>query len=85
MKLLHSYIIIKPITEEKTKSGLYLALETQNTSQLTGTIEYVGKDVTDEDIKPGVKVVFDKLNSSDSPAPFEGKILEYDDIIAILD
>lgn len=83
MKLLHDYIIVDPITEEKTKSGLYLSLESQD-KQLTGIVTYVGKDVDDTDIVPDCKIIFDKLNSTDAPSPFKGKIIQYDDVIAIL-
>ena len=84
MILMHDYVIVEPITETKTKSGIYLSLESQE-KQLTGIVTYVGKDIDDENLVPGKEVIFDKLNSTDAPKPFEGKIIQYEDIIAIVE
>lgn len=81
-KLLHDYILVTPITEEKTKSGIILTVQSQE-KQLVGKVEKVGLDV--ENVEEGDTVVYDKLNSS--PITIEDKeytICQYDDIIAVL-
>lgn len=84
-KLFHDYVIVKVSTEEKTSSGLYIPIETQETKQLKGEIIYIGKDVDDEDLKIGSIVLFDKLNSSPSPTNEKDELIcQYDDIIALL-
>ena len=81
-KLLHSYILVTPITEEKTKSGIILTVEAQS-KQLVGKVEKVGIEV--ENVSDGDTVIYDRLNAS--PITIEGKeytICEEDDIICIL-
>lgn len=83
MKLLQHYLLLTPETETITKSGLYIALETQN-KQLYGKVEFVGKEV--EDISVGDRVLYDSLNSSDIHLlDKDFKICEDSDIIAIME
>lgn len=84
MTLLHNYILVTPITEEKTKSGILLTIDAQE-KQLYGIVKNIGKEVEDEDLKIGSKIIFDKLNSTSiTIEDVEYTIIEYDDIIAIL-
>lgn len=81
-KLLHNYILVTPITEEKTKSGIILTVEAQE-KQLVGKVEKVGIEV--ENVEDGDTVIYDRLNAS--PITIEGAeytICEEDDIIAVL-
>lgn len=80
MILLHEYLAVRPILEEKTESGLFIPVEAQEKT-LLGEIVYVGKDVEDEDIYPGVTVLYDKLNSS--PFVDDLYLCEYSDLLAI--
>ena len=43
MRLLHDYILIRPLTEEKTSSGIILTIEAQS-KQLKGIIKHVGRN-----------------------------------------
>ena len=79
-KLLHDYVYIEHVTEEKTKSGLYIPTNEVD-KQLKGRVLMVGKDIDDENIKVGTVVYFDKLNAS----PFlDNYLIEYSDIIAVI-
>lgn len=84
MRLLHDYILIRQLTEEKTSSGIILTIEAQS-KQLKGIIKHVGSDIEDASIVEGVTVIFDKLNSSEIEIEGEKYIIcQYDDIICIL-
>lgn len=81
-KLLHNYILVTPITEEKTKSGIILTVEAQS-KQLVGKVNEIGVEV--ENVSKDDTVIYDRLNAS--PITIEGTeytICEEDDIIAIL-
>lgn len=82
--LMHDYILVVPVTEEKTKSGILLTLDAQE-KQLVGTVKAIGKDIDDRDLEIGSSIVFDKLNSSKiTIQDVEYTIIQYDDVIAIL-
>ena len=84
MILLHDYLLIEPVVEETTKSGIILSVQNQE-RQLIGIIKSIGKDIDDRDLEINSKVVYDKLNSS--PITIEDKdyqIIQYDDVIAKL-
>ena len=83
--LLHDYLIVKPLVEEVTKSGIILATQVQE-KQMKGEVILVGKDIEDEDIKVGTIVLFDKMNSTTAPKELgeENKLYQYEDILAIL-
>ena len=82
--LMHDYILVEPVTEEKTKSGILLTIDTQN-KQLVGTVKAIGKDIDDRDLEIGSSIIFDKLNSSQiTIQDVEYTIIQYDDVIAIL-
>ena len=85
MILLHDYVLVKPITETKTNSGIILTAKAEE-RQMKGEVVEVGTDVEDDSLKEGSIVVFDKLNSSPSPEDLGEDYLlcQYDDIIAIL-
>ena len=82
--LMHDYILVTPVTEEKTKSGILLTIDTQE-KQLVGTVKAIGKDIDDRDLEIGSSIIFDKLNSSQiTIQDVEYTIIQYDDVIAIL-
>lgn len=82
--LMHDYILVVPVTEGKTKSGILLTLDAQE-KQLVGTVKAIGKDIDDRDLEIGSSIVFDKLNSSKiTIQDVEYTIIQYDDVIAIL-
>ena len=82
--LMHDYILVEPVTEEKTKSGILLTLDTQE-KQLVGTVKAIGKDIDDRDLDIGSSIIFDKLNSSQiTIQDVEYTIIQYDDVFAIL-
>ena len=84
MILLHDYLLIEPVVEETTKSGIILSVQNQE-RQLIGIVKSIGKDIDDRDLEINSKVVYDKLNSS--PITIEDKdyqIIQYDDVIAKL-
>ena len=81
---MHDYILVAPVTEEKTKSGILLTLDTQE-KQLVGIVQAIGKDIDDRDLDLGSSIIFDKLNSSQiTIQDVEYTIIQYDDVIAIL-
>lgn len=83
MTLLHDYVIIEPITQTKTASGLIIPVQATE-KQLKGVVKYVGTDVEHEEIKEGAKVIFDKLNSSPAPENDGMFMCQEQDVIAIL-
>ena len=82
---MHDYLIVKPLVEEVTKSGIILATQVQE-KQMKGEVILVGKDIEDEDIKVGTIVLFDKMNSTTAPKELgeENKLCQYEDILAIM-
>jgi co-chaperonin GroES (HSP10) len=84
MKLLHDYILINPIKEEQTQSGIIIPVDVQN-KQLVGEIAAIGSDIEDENLHVKSKVLYDKLNSSDIEVEhIKYVICQYQDVIAIL-
>ncbi len=85
MKLLHDYLVIQPVVEEVTKSGIILATQVQD-KQMKGKVLNIGKDIDDDDLKIGSVVLFDKMNSTDAPKELgeENKLCQYEDLLAIL-
>lgn len=65
MILFRDYVVIEPLVETKTSSGIILTKEAES-RQLKGRVVEIGVDV-DIDIKEDDVVVFDKLNSSPCP------------------
>lgn len=85
IKLFHDYIVIKPLVEETTKSGIILATQVTD-KQMKGEIILVGKDIDDEDLKEGNIVLFDKMNSTNAPKELgeENRLCQYEDVLAVL-
>lgn len=82
--LMHDYILVSPVTEEKTKSGILLTIDAQS-KQLVGTVKAIGKDIDDRDLQVGSSIIYDRLNSSQiTIQDVEYTIIQYDDVIAIL-
>lgn len=82
--LMHDYILVSPVTEEKTKSGILLTIDAQS-KQLVGTVKAIGKDIDDRDLQVGSSIIYDRLNSSQiTIQDVEYIIIQYDDVIAIL-
>lgn len=85
MELLHDYLVIQPLVEEVTKSGIILASQVQD-KQMKGKVLNIGKDIEDDDLKIGSIVLFDKMNSTNAPKELgeDNKLCQYEDLLAIL-